>query len=112
MDDLPLSRNDDGEIHLAGTSGPVSLQIVYDCILGTGGQGVVFVGNILGKSDSRVIMKVSEIASGHNRRYSNKALSTNTTTRDYFSTVLQQYCCTIRAIKVSRLVPLFLGDRR
>ena len=67
MDDLPLSRDDDGEIHLAGTAGPVSLQIVYNSILGTGGQGVVFVGNILSKSDSRVIMKVSEIASGYNK---------------------------------------------
>ena len=58
MDNLPLSRDDDGEVHLQGT-GPVSLQIVYDCVLGTGGQGVVFVGKILGRTDSRVIMKVS-----------------------------------------------------
>ena len=63
MDDLRLSRDDDGEIHLAGTTGPVSLQIVYDCVLGKGGQGAVFVGKILGKNDSRVIMQVSEIAS-------------------------------------------------
>ena len=64
MDDLPLSRDDDGEIRLVGTAGPVSLQIVYDCILGTGGQGAVFVGKVLSKSDSRVlIMQVSEIAS-------------------------------------------------
>ena len=63
MDDLPLSRDDDGEIHLAGTAGPVSLQIVYDCILGTGGQGAVFVGKVLSKCDSRVLMQVSEIAS-------------------------------------------------
>ena len=67
MDDLPLRRDDDGEIHLAGTAGLVSLQMVYDCILGTGGQGVVFVGNILSKSDSRIIMQVSEIASGYNQ---------------------------------------------
>ncbi|CAM9571594.1 unnamed protein product, partial [Ascophyllum nodosum] len=58
MDNLPLSRDDDGEVHLQGT-GPVSLQIVYDCVLGTGGQGVVFVGKILGRTDSRVIMKVA-----------------------------------------------------
>ena len=63
MDDLPLSRDDDGEIRLAGTTEPVSLQIVYDCILGTGGQGAVFVGKVLSKSDSRVLMQVSEIAS-------------------------------------------------
>ncbi|CAM9827730.1 unnamed protein product [Ascophyllum nodosum] len=59
MEDLPLSRNDDGEIHLAGTAGPVSLQIVYDCVLRKGGQGAVFAGKILDKSDSRVIMQVA-----------------------------------------------------
>ena len=63
MDDLPLSRDDDGEVRLEGT-GPVSLQIMYDSVLGTGGQGAVFVGKILGKDDSREIMKVSGIASG------------------------------------------------
>ena len=57
MDNLPLSRDDDGEVCLEGT-GPVCLKIVYDCVLGTGGQGAVFVGKILGKDDSRVIMKV------------------------------------------------------
>ena len=60
MDDLPLSRGDDGETHLAGTAGLVSLETVYDCILGTGGgQGAVFVGKVLSKSDSRVLMQVS-----------------------------------------------------
>ncbi|CAM9571173.1 unnamed protein product [Ascophyllum nodosum] len=58
MDDLPLSRDDDGEVRLEGT-GPVSLQIMYDSVLGTGGQGAVFVGKILGKDDSREIMKVA-----------------------------------------------------
>jgi len=57
---LPMRRGDGGDIHLAGI-GAVSLRIVYDSVLGKGDQGVVFVGEILGKTDSRLIMKVSGI---------------------------------------------------
>lgn len=57
---LPMSRGDDGDIQLAGV-GAVSLRIVYDSVLGKGEHGVVFVGEIIGKTDSRLIMKVSEI---------------------------------------------------
>lgn len=57
---LPMRRGDDGDIHLAGV-GAVSLRIVYDAVLGKGEHSVVFVGEIIGKSDSRLIMKVSEI---------------------------------------------------
>ena len=60
MNELPLRRDDEGEIQLSGT-GAVSLRIVYDSVLGKGEQGVVFVGEILDKTDSRLIMKVSEI---------------------------------------------------
>ena len=66
MDELPLTRDDDGEVQLAGTDGAVSLEIVYDSVLGTGRQGVVFLGEISRKTDARLIMKVSEIA-GHKR---------------------------------------------
>ena len=59
MNELPLRRDDEGEIQLSGT-GAVSLRIVYDSVLGKGDQSVVFVGEILGKTDSRIIMKVSE----------------------------------------------------
>ena len=58
MDGLPLRRDGNGEIQLAGT-GAVTLRIVYDSVLGTGRHGVVFKGEILGRYDSRVIMKVS-----------------------------------------------------
>lgn len=59
VDNLPITRGEDGELHLAGT-GPVSLEIEYDCVLGTGGQGVVFGGKILERrgNDTRLIMKV------------------------------------------------------
>ena len=60
MNELPLRRDDEGEIQLSRT-GAVSLRIVYDSVLGKGEQGVVFVGEILDKTDSRLIMKVSEI---------------------------------------------------
>jgi len=51
IDDVPLRRDDDDEIQLEGT-GAVSLRIMYDSILWTGKQGVVFVGEIFGKTDS------------------------------------------------------------
>ena len=61
MNELPLNRNDDdGEIHLAGI-GAVSLQIIYDSVLGRGGHGVVFMGKIFRETDSRLVMKVSGI---------------------------------------------------
>ena len=51
MDDLPLRRDDDDEIQLERT-GAVSLRTMYDSILWTGEQGVVFMGKIFGKTDS------------------------------------------------------------
>lgn len=62
MDELLLRRDNDGEIHLAGT-GAVSLRIIYDSVLGIGEQGVKFMAEIVGKADSRPIMKVREIVS-------------------------------------------------
>lgn len=62
MNELPLTRDEDGDVRLAGTDGAVSLDIIYDTVLGTGRQGVVFVGEISRKNDSRLIMKVSKIA--------------------------------------------------
>ena len=59
MDELLLRRDNDGEIHLAGT-GAVSLRIIYDSVLGIGEQGVEFMAEIIGKTDSRPIIKVSE----------------------------------------------------
>lgn len=61
LDDLPITRGEDGQLNLAAT-GPVSLEIEYNCVLGTGGQGVVFGGKILEKrgNDTRLIMKVGE----------------------------------------------------
>ena len=51
MDELPLRRDDDGEIQLEET-GAVSLRTMYDSILWTGEQRVVFMGEIFGKTDS------------------------------------------------------------
>lgn len=62
MDELLLTRDEDGDVRLAGTDGAVSLDIIYDSVLGTGRQGVVFVGEISRKIDARLVMKVSKIA--------------------------------------------------
>jgi len=62
MDELLLRRDNGGEIHLEGI-GAVSLRIIYDSVLGIGEQGVVFMAEMIGKTDSRPIMKVSEIVS-------------------------------------------------
>lgn len=61
MDELPLRRDINDEIQLTGI-GAVSLRIVYDSVLGTGGHGVVFMGEVFGKTDLRLIMKVSKNA--------------------------------------------------
>ena len=62
MDELPLRRDVNGEIQLAGT-GAVTLRIVYDSVLGTGEHVIVVWGEILGRYDSRLIMKVSDNSS-------------------------------------------------
>jgi len=44
-------------------TGAVSLRNVQMSVLRTGGQGVVIMGEIFGKIDSRLIMKISETVS-------------------------------------------------
>ena len=41
----------------------MTVETIYDSVLGIGEQGVVFMAEIVGKADSRPIMKVSEIDS-------------------------------------------------
>lgn len=54
---LPLTRDIDGQLHLAGT-GPVTLQIHYGQILGTGGEGVVFKGVLINIRDGSLAIEV------------------------------------------------------
>ena len=63
MDQLPLRRNDNGEIQLEGI-GAINLQIIYDSVLGSGGQAVVFKGRIYRKIDSQLVMQVGGIRFG------------------------------------------------
>lgn len=42
---LPLQRNHDGQLQMAGC-GPVTLQIHHNEIIGSGGQGTVYKGRI------------------------------------------------------------------
>lgn len=58
IDQLPLSRNNGNDIYLQGT-GAVTMHIIYDCVLWTGAQGVVFSDKIFRENDSRgVVMEV------------------------------------------------------
>lgn len=52
MNQLPLARGSDGRLQLRG-SGPVTLAIDYTDVLGTGGQAVVFEGEILSDRGDR-----------------------------------------------------------
>lgn len=57
MDQLPISRDADGDVQLAGT-GRVSLRIEWESILGHGGQGAVFLGKILDQYGRQLIREV------------------------------------------------------
>lgn len=57
-DRLPLSRDSDGQLLMAGT-GPVSLDIDYKDALGKGRHGVVFRGQIIDPRDGSLLHMVS-----------------------------------------------------
>lgn len=58
MDSLPLSRDSDGQLQMAGT-GPVSLEIDYTDELGKDGHGAVFRGRITSLHDGSLVRMVS-----------------------------------------------------
>lgn len=61
MDRLPLSRDRHGQLQMAGT-GPVSLHVDYSDVLGKGGHGAVFSGQIIDLRDGTMLRVVSATA--------------------------------------------------
>lgn len=57
MDQLPLSRDSDGQVHLEDT-GPVKICVNYDDVLGSGGQGTVCRAKVFDASGTRLLMEV------------------------------------------------------
>lgn len=57
MEQLPLSRDSGGQVHLNGT-GPVKICMDYQEILGSGGQGTVFRAKIFDDGDAHILMEV------------------------------------------------------
>lgn len=55
LDELPLTRDVDGQLHLA-SAGPVNLQIGYGDVLGAGGQGAVFRGALF-EAETRTLLR-------------------------------------------------------
>ena len=54
---LPLSRDSNGQVHLDAT-GPVNMYVHQQELLGSGGQGTVFRAKIFDTSGTRLLMDV------------------------------------------------------
>lgn len=57
MEQLPLSRDSDGQVHLNGT-GPVKICVDYREMLGSGGQGTVYRAKIFDEGGTQLLMEV------------------------------------------------------
>lgn len=57
MEQLPLSRGNDGQVHLEGT-GPVKICVDYGDVLGSGGQGTVYRAKVFDAAGTRLLMEV------------------------------------------------------
>lgn len=60
IDELPLTRDREGRLRMAGY-GPVDLQIDYHHIIATEAEGVVFKGYITGANNGCLVKEVRRI---------------------------------------------------